>query len=225
MNRHFERRPAGGSGKPGSFRCFVAVPVPEEVRSALASFCEDARNGFPGYRFVASENLHITLLFLGEVPRTREGALREALDAATRDKSPFRVSFLESGAFPERGTPRILHIAATGGKEELARLASSVRKELGSLGYGDTKPFAAHITLGRERRESGFSRPQSPAGRIPGTHADIRSLWKDSYGQFLARANIRPQWDVDQVILMESVLRPGGPLYIPLAALPLGEGS
>jgi 2'-5' RNA ligase len=225
MNRDFAKSPAGGSGSQASFRCFVAIPVPGEVRSVLASFCEDAKNRFPGYRFVPPENLHITLQFLGEVPRTRGGALREALDASTRDRSPFRVSFMEAGAFPPRGTPRILHLAATGGNEELARLAASVRKELGTLGYGDSKPFAAHITLGREKRESGFSRSLSSTGRSPGTHSDIRSLWEDSYGQFLAKADIRPQWEVTQVILMESVLRPNGPLYIPLGAFPLGEDS
>lgn len=209
------KSPADSPGQP-TFRCFVAVPVPREVQSVFASFTERVKRLLPGYRFGAPENLHITLQFLGQVPRSSVEAMKAALEAATKERPPFRVSFLEAGAFPDRGAPRILHIASTGGRTSLASLAGAVRENLRSLGYGDSKPFAAHITLGREKKSSGGARYGSawPNRNTP----DIRSLWKDSYRQFLEEEGMKPEWDVTEVLLMESILRPGGPPYTPLAA-------
>ena len=208
------KSPADSPGQP-TFRCFVAVPVPREVQSVFASFTERVKRLLPGYRFGAPENLHITLQFLGQVPRSSVEAMKAALEAATKERPPFRVSFLEAGAFPDRGAPRILHIASTGGRTSLASLAGAVRENLRSLGYGDSKPFAAHITLGREKKSSGgalrlrLAQPEHPGHPF---------FWKDSYRQFLEEEGMKPEWDVTEVLLMESILRPGGPLYTPLAA-------
>lgn len=206
----------------GSFRCFVAIRVPEETRSFLASFVAGSKGLFPGYRFVSPENLHITIQFLGEVPARSLPALREALEAATEGREPFRVSFSEAGAFPDRGVPRILHVVATGGNNPLRSLAEGVRDNLYSLGYGDSKPFAPHITLARERKRPGGANRGSNAGAVARKAPDIRSLWKDSFRQFLEQMNVRPEWDVAEVVLMRSILKPDGAVYSPLAALALG---
>lgn len=209
------------TARPDSLRCFVAIAVPGETRSLLASFAGSSKRLFPGYRFVPPENLHITIQFLGDVPRRSLEGIREALYTATQGKNPFRVDFREAGAFPERGAPRILHVVATGGKAPLVSLARDVRESLFALGYGDTKPFVPHITLGRVKRGSpDYHRGPSPEtpGQIP---PDIRSLWKDSFGRFLEEKNGKPEWDVTEVVLMQSILRPEGALYTPLAAIGL----
>src|SRR3546814_10299786 len=44
-------------------RLFIALPLPEDIRGRLAGIC----NGVPGARWVAPENMHLTLRFIGEV--------------------------------------------------------------------------------------------------------------------------------------------------------------
>src|SRR3546814_9879790 len=44
-------------------RLFVALALPDHLRSRLAELC----SGLPGARWVAPENLHLTLRFIGEV--------------------------------------------------------------------------------------------------------------------------------------------------------------
>src|SRR3546814_11435925 len=44
-------------------RLFVAIALPDTLRSHLRDLC----NGLPAARWVAPENLHLTLRFIGEV--------------------------------------------------------------------------------------------------------------------------------------------------------------
>ncbi len=44
-------------------RLFLALSLPEPLRERLAALC----TGLPGARWVAPENLHLTLRFIGEV--------------------------------------------------------------------------------------------------------------------------------------------------------------
>ncbi len=56
-------------------RLFVAVPLPETTRSDLAGLC----SGVPGARWVPSENMHLTLRFIGEVGRGDADDIHQAL--------------------------------------------------------------------------------------------------------------------------------------------------
>lgn len=223
-----DARPPGLSGTLGiaprlsaregdTFRCFVALPVSEEVKALMASFVARARHRFPGYRFGVAENLHITLQFLGEVPRSASRELTRVLSASARGVDPFRLGCGEAGCFPDRGTPRILYTEVTQGTETLSLLASKVRRGLAELGYADPKPFAPHVTLGRKKGGRG------PSDRGPGL-PDIRSSWKDSYVRFLEEISGRAEWEVREVLLMESVLKREGPEYTPVARIELARG-
>ena len=199
-----------------TFRCFAAVPVSDEVKALLDSFIAHAGDLFPDYRFGASENLHITLQFLGDVPRSLLPSLKEAVSSAARGVPPFRLGCRRAGGFPERGAPRILHIAVTQGAESLRALADRVRRNFRSLGYSDPKPFVPHVTLGRARNRQGFS------GRGQNT-TNIRSSWEDSYMHFLEVSRGQVEWEVREVLLMESVLLQQGPAYTPVARVELRE--
>ena len=65
-------------------RLFVGVPVPPEALAACAALLDGvrARHGGRGVRWVSTENLHLTLRFLGLLPPARIVALGRAVDAA-----------------------------------------------------------------------------------------------------------------------------------------------
>jgi 2'-5' RNA ligase len=57
--------------RPAVKRLFVAVPLDERTRAAVADVAEQMRAGGLRGRFVRPENYHITLAFVGNVPLDR----------------------------------------------------------------------------------------------------------------------------------------------------------
>ncbi|MGE5578601.1 MAG: RNA 2',3'-cyclic phosphodiesterase [Bacillota bacterium] len=183
------------------FRCFVAVPLPAGAKQFLAAFMSRAKPAFPGYRFGAAQNLHITLQFLGDVERAKIPFLMKTLNDAAASVPPFRLGLGGSGSFPEHGAPRILHISIGPGKQELSVLAAKVNGALSAAGYRPDKPFVAHITLGRARDRQ--ARPGE----------DTAAEWRAAYSAYVSESGSPEQWDAAEMLLMESVLAPGGPSY------------
>jgi 2'-5' RNA ligase len=65
-------------------RLFVAVSLPEEVRATLAVLA----NGLPGARWVDSDNLHLTLRFLGELDAGDAADVDENCNGLADDDDP-----------------------------------------------------------------------------------------------------------------------------------------
>jgi RNA 2',3'-cyclic 3'-phosphodiesterase len=134
------------------FRLFVAIDPPEEVRGALAAM----GFGLPGAKWVAQEQLHLTLRFIGEVDGGAFRDIQEAL-AALRAR-PFLLRLKGVGHFPPRGQPRVLW-AGVEPNSSLLQLRNQVEKALVRTGLEpEHRKFAPHITLARLR--------ETPLGRL-----------------------------------------------------------
>jgi RNA 2',3'-cyclic 3'-phosphodiesterase len=130
-------------------RLFVAVPLEEETRHALATRVGEGPP-LPGSP-VPPANWHITLRFLGSVEQVRYDRMLEALDRA-RLGAPFRIAFGGLGAFPRAAGATVLWVAVDQGAEHLSALAAAVEGALGEAGIPpDDRPFASHLTLSRLR--------------------------------------------------------------------------
>ena len=77
-------------------RLFVAVPLPEIARWMLAML----GGGIPGAKWLAAENLHLTLRFIGEVAEPMVDEITGALDRVTG--VPFPLALEGVGRFGER---------------------------------------------------------------------------------------------------------------------------
>ncbi|MBM4373083.1 MAG: RNA 2',3'-cyclic phosphodiesterase [Deltaproteobacteria bacterium] len=190
-------------------RAFIAVRPPEELRVRLAEAAAGrvrppgtGRMGVEGARFVPAENLHLTLKFLGDVDPAKQPAVEASLLGVARGQRPFRVTLDGAGGFPDVRRPRILWVGTAEGAGELAALAAQVQAAMAPLGWArEEKGFRAHITLGRVRRP----RPGTDAARW------AAALAAQEFGSF----------EVTELVLFESVLRPEGPRYQPLRRFPL----
>ncbi len=150
-------------------RLFIAIPIAESVRAALAEFQSHLAAGLPGWRWSRPENLHLTLAFLGEtnpdkIPRI-EGILRRACAEA----APFELELSGLGAFPSARDPRVLYLGCARGEAELSALAGKI---LPGLRGADLLPeaekdraFRAHLTLAR--RPPGLVRTKAAADLKP----------------------------------------------------------
>lgn len=159
------------------WRCFVAVPVPEELRAALRSTLGAwrAEADVPDLRWTDPQGWHLTLAFLGSVDVDALAALQHAIaDAASRSQ-PDRLSAGGLGAFPSPRRARVLWYGVADPDATLRTLADRVLELLEPLvpRLRDESPFHGHITLGRARAERGsdlsswMGSHAAPAGTVP----------------------------------------------------------
>lgn len=126
-------------------RLFVAVDLSEPVRQQLAGLCF----GLPGAHWVAEEQIHLTLRFIGEVDGAIFRDVREEL-AGVRSAS-FVMQVQGLGYFPPRQSPRVLWAGVTK-NNALVLLRNRVEAALVRCGLEpERRKFAPHITLARLR--------------------------------------------------------------------------
>ncbi|MEN8172906.1 MAG: RNA 2',3'-cyclic phosphodiesterase [Chloroflexota bacterium] len=191
-------------------RAFIAIDLPPDLQQRLSQLSNALKDGMGDVpiRWVAAENMHLTLKFLGDVSLNNLDVLTNILSREAAAREPMVVSMGGVGAFPKMRRPRIIW-AGMESPPELAVLQRGIDKQTARVGYAhEQRPFSAHITLGR------VSRNATPDQvRIIG---DV--LGSQNIG-FLGVARIR------EVHLYRSDLRPGGAVYTRLFSAPFGERS
>lgn len=178
-------------------RLFVAAALDEASRAACAAAAERLRaKGWPG-RWVAPENYHLTVAFLGGVPEERIAEIDTALAGAAPRLFPVTVRLDTIGAFPTAQRPRIAWAGPGRAVPAFATLCGVVRSTLVALGFTFEGNADPHVTLAR-----GDGR--SPLPRLTPRPAEIV---------------------VDTLTLYESVTLPEGAQYQPLARFPIGGAA
>ncbi len=128
-------------------RIFIALDIPEEIRTRLSEYIDRARPLATDARWARAEGLHVTLKFIGEVTDARVQEIKTAL--ASVKATPFAVRFDGVGFFPNANAPRVFWAGVDGGNE-LSRLASAVDAALEKIGIArEAKPYHPHLTLAR----------------------------------------------------------------------------
>jgi 2'-5' RNA ligase len=181
-------------------RLFVAVTLPEELKSRLAALQEQLRPAQADVSWVRPANLHATLKFLGEVEPKRVDRLRPALAEAARGVAPFRIRLGGVGTFGR--PPRVVWAGVGDGAGPLAGLAERVEAALGLVGFPkERRGFSAHLTLGRVRSGKNLERLLQAIADVP--PGDVGET------------------AVDAIVLMRSELNPAGSIYTELDRFPL----
>lgn len=149
-------------------------------------------------RWAISDNLHLTMRFLGATPPARIPDVVAAAEAAVVGLGPIEVRLAGAGAFPSTARPRVVWLGIERGAPELAHLATRLGEELAGRGWPvDDRPFRAHLTLGR-------------SDGVPGAAAAVAGLQ-------VAVADLDAAWSADRLVVYRSVLGHGPPQYEPLA--------
>lgn len=184
-------------------RSFFAVELSRAARAEALRLIETLRREIgQGPRFAREEGLHLTLKFLGDVPRDAlPGLLARAASRLQREE-PFQASLAGAGAFPNARAARVLWVGVGEGAGRLAALARKLEAAGRAIGAPrERRPYRAHLTLARLRQPRAVALERLPA-------PDPCSF------------------SVEEVVLYESRLSSSGAIYSPLARLPLGsDGS
>ncbi len=185
-------------------RSFVAINLPCNVKEGIRAVQKEWAALDPHVRWVAPENVHITLKFLGDVTEERLEAVGDALAVVAAEVSPFHFQVTSFGVFPDLRYPRIVWLGIGEGADRVEALQVVVEAEMERQGFQPEKrAFRPHVTVGRMR---------SPRGRT--ILAEL--LERDS--------RVEEQVEVSEIFLMKSQLRPSGPIYSVLRAVGL-EGN
>jgi 2'-5' RNA ligase len=188
-------------------RLFIAVAVPPAALEACRSVLDPVREGPLGgnARWVRTENLHLTVRFLGDTDPELIPDLALAVVEAASTVAPFELELGGAGAFPDGRHPRTLWLGVARGNDGLESLDAALAPALGTLGWpADPRHRRPHLTVAR-----------TDATRGPVSHALGDAL-------AAAAAGWRTAFEVTTLTLYRSHLGGGPPSYEPVVEGRLG---
>ena len=181
-------------------RLFIAIDLDDGARAAIADEQRRLKAAFDDSRsaikWVRPEQMHLTLVFLGEVPDTRAPAIVDAISEPVA-QAPFALTFAGIGVFPPRGAPNVLWMGPLSGEPESISLQRELADRVQRLGVAlERRPFHPHLTLARWKTSRGADRARALAAPRDGAVATV---------------------GVDHATLYHSRLSSAGPTYTALA--------
>lgn len=188
-----------------TIRSFIAIELSDEARTALAKLQNRLKTIVPTQtvRWTAPENIHLTLHFLGNIEASQVDPVKQLLHLSGAASPSFTLSLSGLGCFPNTRRPRIVWTGVLGQTEALVKLYHDLRERLLVIDYSpEARPYSPHLTIGRVR--DGLTAQQ------------LTQL-----GQALERERDKvdelAELQVVEIALMQSDLRPTGPVYRQLA--------
>lgn len=174
-------------------RCFIAVPLPEQMKTRLGRLQGRLGTCLDQVRWVRPDNLHITLRFLGDQPEDSLEKLGNSMLSVGRLNGAFNVCCHGIGAYPSPRRSRVIWVGLQP-DPRWVMLHQTLTRQIEPCGIPpEQRPFSPHLTLGRVRRD-----PQDLRLALePFADIDCGSL------------------TIDRITLYESRLRPGGALHLP----------
>lgn len=128
-------------------RLFIAINFNPETRSRLVSLRDELSSNSTKGRFSAPDNLHLTLVFLGECDEKQAAYAKFAMNAVKF--KPFAINIGCIGRF-KRSNGNIWW-AGVSNNNHLTKLYNDLTNKLTEFGFQiEKRKFSPHITLGRE---------------------------------------------------------------------------
>jgi RNA 2',3'-cyclic 3'-phosphodiesterase len=143
---------------PNVWRVFVAIQLPLELRESITKHISCLREQFPDVRasWSREENVHLTLKFVGDTPVKLVEDLSQAVAQSALAVPAFQLTIEGCGAFPSRGTPRVLWVGIESPTGELGKLHHALERDCESKGFArERRPFHPHLTIARLRKPHG----------------------------------------------------------------------
>ncbi|HEV3142435.1 MAG TPA: RNA 2',3'-cyclic phosphodiesterase [Gemmataceae bacterium] len=190
-----------------TMRTFIGVPLTPTIRAKLVALQEDLAESSVAVKWVEPENLHVTMLFLGEVDSREVLTVCKTVEEVVAMMDPFSMRVAGVGCFPNLRRPRTIWAGIEQGSQELTELHDALEAPLMEQGCyrREDRAFTPHITLGRVRGESN-------------TRALVEALSQQA--DWFAG-----QMTVTEIHVMSSELTKDGPAYTVMSRARLVRGE
>jgi 2'-5' RNA ligase len=172
-------------------RAFLGIPIPDSLKPKISRI-QDKFDDFD-IKFVEKENMHFNLRFFRYIEEEKIDKLKELLEKVCFQFEPFEIDISGIGAFPSKNYVRVIWLGVKQGYQTFKTLAEMVGKSVESLGFKKEERFVPHLTLGRVR--SGRNKNE--------LLVLLRKLEEVEVGKM----------KIDKLVLFQSKLSPGGPVY------------
>ena len=189
-------------------RVFVAVELSAHTCDVIQKQTSRLRQalGSDFIRWVPSQNMHLTLKFLGDTAVSHLDFLKQMLVREAELHSPFEMQVGGVGCFPNQRNPRVLWIGIHA-PSDLTALQRGIEAGALRLGYKpEARPFSPHLTIGRVRESASLTELQKIRIALSAVQPGNVAIAK-----------------VDAVHLFKSDLQPGGSVYTKLFSIPLSK--
>jgi len=184
-------------------RCFLAIELPTDIREQLRALQERLGSLGRAVRWTRTEQIHVTLKFLGEVPEDKVPKICETALQIAGKFEPFELQVRGTGCFPPGGAARIVWAGMPDPPGTLIDCHRAGEESFAKLGFKkENRAFNPHLTIGRVKDFSASSQIRATV---------------EQHNTFLAGS-----FNVDELVMFQSILKPQGPTYIPLARAKLG---
>jgi len=130
-------------------RLFIAICLNDSVKDALSETAADLRDAAKRGHYTRRENMHLTLVFIGESNRVDDiiGIMEEAAEEAFTE--PLRIALADAGVF--RGKGGDLHWVGVENTPALKNLVRALSERLRADGFEiEKRRFTPHVTIARE---------------------------------------------------------------------------
>tara|TARA_Y100000589_G_scaffold169834_1_gene161435 strand:+ start:1373 stop:1951 length:579 start_codon:yes stop_codon:yes gene_type:complete len=167
-------------------RVFVGVSLPEGVVESMLAL----QTGLRGVRLIKSENIHLTLRFVGQIHQPQLRILDSLL--SNLEFEEFLIQLEGVGVFPFKGYPKTIWVGLSI-NQALKKLQALIEAKCRSAGVkAESRKYYPHVTLGRVK----FPRQN-----------EINN-WLQRHQTFKTKAFL-----LNRFILFQSILNPGGSVY------------
>lgn len=197
-------------------RIFLALNLPDSAKKKLLEYQKNVKELFTPYhpdeggigsgpaRWSRPENLHVTLVFLGNTSTEELEEVKRAAAAVAQRHQPFSLSFSEIVYGPTPNKPRMVWAVGRPPKELLS-LQRDLEHALASskiLSFVPEKhPFSLHLTLARLKE------------------FEFRGLDPEERPQI--KEDISVEAHISSIEIMESKLKRSGTEYTTVESVPL----
>jgi len=180
-------------------RLFVALHISQEIRDAITDLVGEIRPLDESWKWTRTENLHVTLKFLGEISPEKLQVVKETLGGVPAE-FPFLLRFVSLGFFPNGRRPRVLWVGVDA-PPGLTKIVHAIEESLANIGIPrEERECSPHLTLARSKE-----------GRIlPSLSEAIAKREKSGFGEMTATS----------FQLIESKLKSTGAEYTTLESFP-----
>jgi 2'-5' RNA ligase len=182
-------------------RLFLGIRLSPELVETLVTCRQAALDVDPSWRaekWVAPENLHVTLRFLGEVGEGAVSQLTELLAPTISCMPPYTLSLSRAAATPGPRAASLIWVQASDGAHQTAAVAAALNHALVQVGISEERrAFKTHVTLCRTRR------PRSASHSLLGAVDAVLAVAQTS----------QRTMSVHSITLYSSTLTRTGPVY------------
>lgn len=182
-------------------RWFVAIPLNEVHKDAFEEFRKHHASAFRDIpqlkkvRWIASEKLHITGLFLGDVAEEQQEAVQQAIQRVADQTDPFHLQFDTYMLAPGNRKPRMIW-ARYQNSNTFTQFHFSLREQIGqhlSLEEGAKEPVP-HVTLARFKpfrtnNQVDLRQTEKPEAALPVEHCELWSSERHQEGASYRKVN------------------------------------